>query len=136
MAGLFDHAIAFAQAILRADAAADFRHVGGGGGQLIGFAQPAFGGELQPVRDVVVKRAMRLAIGHAALAAPPRLFGGLLARVLAVNLAEIRLAETGRPLLRHVPVNGHELEHPLLGHDQLSLAMASQTVSLRRGDPK
>jgi hypothetical protein len=38
---------------------------------------------------------MRLAIGHAALAAPPGLLGRLLARVLAVDLAEIRAAQMG-----------------------------------------
>ena len=51
---LFDHAIAFAKPILRANAAANLREVIGGGRDLIGFFKPAFGGQLQPIRDVVV----------------------------------------------------------------------------------
>ena len=43
--GKFDHAIAFAQAVLRADAPADFRHGAGHIAHLIGFAQPTFGGQ-------------------------------------------------------------------------------------------
>ena len=70
---LLDDAIALAEPVLRADAAADLGEGVGGGGDLVGLLQPPFRGELQPVRDVVRKRAMDLAEGHAALAAPARL---------------------------------------------------------------
>ena len=73
---LLDDAIAFAEPVLRADAAADLGEGVGGGGDLVGLLQPPFGGQLQPVRDVVRERAMDLAEGHAALAAPARLLGG------------------------------------------------------------
>ena len=43
MARKFNNAITLAQAILRANAAADFRHSAGQAGHLIGFAQTPFG---------------------------------------------------------------------------------------------
>jgi hypothetical protein len=76
---LLDDAIAFAQPVLRADPAADFREVVGRRREFVGFVQPALGGELQPVGDVVVQRAMDLTERHAALRAARRLLGGLLA---------------------------------------------------------
>src|SRR5262249_48450970 len=45
---LFDDAVAFAQPVLRADAAAYFGKVVGRRGELVGLLQPALGGELQP----------------------------------------------------------------------------------------
>ena len=45
--------------------------------QLIGLPQPPLGGQPQPVGDVVVQRAMGLAVGHAALRAAARLLLGL-----------------------------------------------------------
>ena len=112
---LLDDAIAFAQAVLGADAAADLGEGIGGGGHLIGFLQPAFGGQLQPVGDVVVQRAMHLAEGHAALAAPAGLgFRGVRFE-LPVDLGEI-LAPGGRlALLGRALVETHELQHPV-GH--------------------
>ena len=89
VAGLFDHAIAFAQPVLRADAAADLGKCVGGLGNLVGLLQAALRGHPQPVGDVVVQRAMGLAVGHAALAAAAGLVGGLAVGILAVNLAEI-----------------------------------------------
>src|SRR5690606_27859527 len=53
---------ALAQAILRTDAAADFRQRVGLVTQLNRFRQVAFGNQLQPVRDVVVNRALPLAV--------------------------------------------------------------------------
>ena len=68
VARLLDDAIAFAEPVLRTDAAADLREVVGGGGDLIGLLQPALGGQLQPVGDVVMdagngpgRRARRIA---------------------------------------------------------------------------
>src|SRR5437899_3162235 len=66
---LLDHAVAFAQAVLRADAAADLREIVGRGGKLVGLVDATLGGELQPVRDVVVQRAVDLTERHAALRA-------------------------------------------------------------------
>src|SRR3546814_19249666 len=73
----FDHAIAFAQAILRADAAADLGHRRGRVRKLIGLAQPPLGGQAQPVGDMIVERTMHRAIGHAALRAARRLRVGI-----------------------------------------------------------
>ena len=76
MARLFNHAVALAQAVLGADAATNF---GEGIGRLTGFiglAQPAFGSQTEPVRNIVMKRAVRLTIGHATLTAAAGLLGG------------------------------------------------------------
>ena len=67
--GELDYAIAFAQPVLRADAAADLGHRRRRVGQFVSLSQPALGGETQPVGDVVMKRTMRLTVGHAALRA-------------------------------------------------------------------
>src|SRR5690606_19912111 len=64
--GLFDDASALTQPILWTDAAADFRHVRSGRGDFIRLLQPPLCGELQPVRDVVLQRAVRLTKGNAA----------------------------------------------------------------------
>src|SRR5262249_30206232 len=73
VARLLDDTATFAQAILRANAAADFRHVRCGGGNLVRLLQPAISRQHQPVRDVVPERAVRLAEGDAALRAARRL---------------------------------------------------------------
>ncbi len=67
MARFLDHAIAFAQAVLRADAAANLGECIGGLADLVGLLQPPLGGQAQPVGNIVVQRAMRLAIRHTAL---------------------------------------------------------------------
>src|SRR5690606_33522007 len=67
VARLLDHAVALAQAVLGADAAADLRKVVGRLADLIGLFEPALGGQHQPVGDVVVDRTVDLAEGHAAL---------------------------------------------------------------------
>ncbi|VTM89841.1 Uncharacterised protein [Raoultella ornithinolytica] len=62
---------AFAQAVLRADAPADFRQGVGLMRQLCRFKNTPLIGELQPVRDVVMDRtfpfAVRVAAGQAAI---------------------------------------------------------------------
>src|SRR5262249_52276941 len=67
--GLLDDAIAFAEPVLRADAPANFRHGIGCRRNLVGLLQPPFRCELQPVRDVVLQRTVRLTERDAALGA-------------------------------------------------------------------
>src|SRR5512139_676688 len=63
-----------AQAVLRAHAAAYLRQAVGLVGEFGGFEQPAFRHQLEPVGDVVVYRALPLAIGVAATEATVGLF--------------------------------------------------------------
>ena len=116
VARLFDHAIALAQAVLRADAAADFREGVGLLADQIGLARAALGGQAQPVGDVVVQGAMRLAIGHAALAATAGLLGGLHLGEFAVDLVEILAPLLGRAFFGHLPPERDEFQHFLRGH--------------------
>ena len=89
MTRLLDHAIALAQAILGANTAANLWECVGGLTDFIGLAQPPLSGQAQPIWDIVVQRAMGLAIWHATLAAPARLLCGLGLRKFRINLAEI-----------------------------------------------
>jgi hypothetical protein len=95
----------------------------GGLADLIGLFEPPFGGQAQPVRDVVVQRAMALAIGHAALAAPAGLLGGLVCGVFTVDLVKILRPQCGGALFRHLFVCRDELEHPLRCHSCASLVL-------------
>src|SRR5688572_16539138 len=101
VAGLLDHAIAFAQPVLRADAAADLREGVGGGGDLVGLLQPALGGQLQPVGDVVVERAMDLAERHAALRAAAGLGRRRSRAEPLIDLLEVLTPQPGLALVRH-----------------------------------
>ena len=95
VARLLDDAIALAESVLRTDPPADLGEIVGGGGDLVGLFEPTFGGQLKPIRNVVVNRAVDLAEGHAALGAAPGL-GGRLALVEAgVNLSKIPAASRG-----------------------------------------
>ena len=58
MARLFDNAIAFAQPVLRANAATDFREGVCCLANLIGLFQPPFGCQPQPIGDIVMQRTM------------------------------------------------------------------------------
>ena len=93
VAGLLDGAGALAQAVLRADAAADLRHRVGGLRQGVGFLEPALGGHPQPVGDVVVQRTVGLTERDAALRAARSLLAGLRVDEVGVDLVEI--ARTG-----------------------------------------
>ncbi len=99
---LLDDAIAFAQAILRADPAADFGKGIGRRGQSVRLFQPVFSSELQPVRDVVAQRAMDGAERHTALRTATRLLLGVIDRKSAVDLSEILASFRGRALFRHL----------------------------------
>jgi hypothetical protein len=118
VARLLDDAVALAEAILGADAAADLREVVGGGGDLIGLLEPALGGELQPVRDVVVDRAMDLAEGHAALRAAARLLRRPRRLIPIEDLLEVAAPERRLALDRHLLPDSDELQH--LGRHLLS----------------
>src|SRR6185369_13759414 len=83
------------------DAPANLREGVGGGGDLIGLFQPPLGGQLQPVGDVVVERAMDLAERHAALRAAARLGGGGGRTEPVIDLLEVGTPEAGLPLIRH-----------------------------------
>ncbi len=121
MPGLLDHAIAFAQTILRADTTAYLGESIGRLTDLIGFLKSPLGGQAQPVGNVVVQRAMGLAIGHATLTAPAGLLHGLGICELCVNLIKIFPAHTRVTLWRHVAVDSHEFQHWLLGHGANSM---------------
>ncbi len=116
MARKFDHAIALAESILRADAAADLGHGRGRGGEIIGLAQPTLGGKAQPVRDVVVQRAVRRAIGHAALRAAARLLLGLLQQIGARDLGKVFGPNLGRALLGIGLSHPDEFLHRVMSH--------------------
>jgi undecaprenyl-diphosphatase len=83
---------------------------------LIGLPQAPLGGQAQPVGDVVVQRAVALAIGHAALAAAPGLLGRLGGGEFAIDLVEILAAFGSSPFLRHLARGRNECEHLLRGH--------------------
>ena len=108
---LLDHAVAFAEAVLRADAAADLRHVVGRRRDLVGFFQPPLGRQHQPVGDVVRDRAVNLTEGHPALGAAGGLVGRRLGAEVVVDLAPVAAAQRRRALLRMLLLKRHELEH-------------------------
>ena len=111
VARLLDDAIAFAEPVLRADAAADLGEGVGGGGDLVGLFQPALGGQLQPVGDVVLQRAMDLAERHAALRAAAGLGGGVSLVETGINLGKIPAPARSGPLFRHFPADRDEGQH-------------------------
>ncbi len=115
VARLLDDAIAFAEPVLRADAPANLRHVVGGLRKLISLFDAAFGGQLQPVGNVVLKRAMHLAKRHAALRAARGLGRGFLAQIIGIDLVEIAHARVRGPLFRRLRRKRNEAQH-LFGH--------------------
>ena len=121
VAGKLDHAIAFAQAVLRADAAADFGHRAGQIGQLIRLAQAAFRCKPQPVGDVVAEWAVDRAIGHAALRAARGLFGGLFGGVAVGDFGKILGAQFRLALLGEGLGGADKFEHGVFRHDIFSV---------------
>ena len=92
MARLFDDAIAFAQAILRTNTAANLRECIGGLADVIGLSKPPLCRQAQPIGDIIVQRAVGLAIRHAALATAAGLLCGLILRKFCIDLAKIMRA--------------------------------------------
>ncbi len=115
MAGLLDDAVAFAEAVLRADAAADLRQRVGRLAEVVGLAHAPFGGHAQPVGDVVMQRTVGLAERHAALRAARSLLLGLGVDEVGVDLVEVMRALVRATLLGHVALDCDKLEHAL-GH--------------------
>ena len=111
VAGLFEHAIALAQAVLGADAAADLGKIVGRGRGLVGLLEPALGRELEPVGNVVLHRAVDLAERDAALRATRGLLPGPLGIVIAVDLVEVATALPCLALVGHPVVDGDEFQH-------------------------
>ncbi len=106
-----DDAVALAQPVLRADAAADLGEVVGGRAHLVGLVQPAFRGQLQPVRNVVVQRAVDGTERHAALAAPAGLRLRQRDGEVAVDLVKIGHACRRIALVGLVLGHRRELQH-------------------------
>ena len=108
---LLDHAVAFTEAVLRADAAANLRHVVGCRRNLVGLFQPPLGRQHQPVGDVVRDRAVNLTEGHPALGAAGSLVGRSLGAVVVVDLSPVAAPKRRRALVRMLLCERHELEH-------------------------
>ena len=116
MPRLFDDAGPFAQPVLGADTAADLRHVRCGGGDLVSLLQPSGRREHQPVGDIVLERAVRLAERHAALRAAGGLLIGLGRNEVGVDFVEVGAAFARLTLFGRLLVDGHKSEHALLRH--------------------
>ena len=84
-----ERAGAFAEPVLRTDAAADLGQRIGLVAEFGGLEQVALGHQLEPVRDVVVNRALPLAVRVAAVQAASGLLGRLFGGVVPVDLAEV-----------------------------------------------
>ncbi len=127
-----DDAVAFAQPVLRADAAADFGKVVGGAAELVGFLEPSLGGQLEPVGDVVRERAMDLAERHAALAAPAGLRGGGGRVEIGVDFREVGPPHGDITLVRRPLRQADELQHAL-GHDRTPRRIRGNPIRARLG---
>ena len=121
VARLFDHTVAFAKAILWADTAANLGESVCRLANLIGLLEAACCGQVEPVGDIVVQWAVVLTIRNTTLATAAGLLFGLGLSIFLINLAEVLLARTRRPLLRHVTFYRYKFQHWLLCHSQISL---------------
>ena len=108
---LLDDAASLAQTILWTDASAHFRHRVGRLRKRVRLFEAAFGGELQPVGDVIRERTMHLAERDAALRATRGLFGRLGRSEGGENLPEVRAPFGRRALLGQVPRCGNKTLH-------------------------
>mmetsp|Transcript_27051 Transcript_27051/g.49172 ORF Transcript_27051/g.49172 Transcript_27051/m.49172 type:complete len:268 (+) Transcript_27051:1979-2782(+) len=125
MPGLLDHAIAFAQPVLRADPTTNLGKGIGRLAHLIGLAQPPLSRQAQPVRNVVVQGAMRLAIGHPALRTARRLLLGLGIGIFSIDFPKILPPRIRPSLGRHIPLNLYKFQHRLLSQDDSSRGFPS-----------
>ena len=113
VAGLLDHAIAFAQPVLRADAAADLGEGVGGGGR---SRRPL---PAAPRRSASASRGCCCGAGNGPGRTARRIassgWPGPSARGRAepvIDLLEILAPQAGLALVRHGLADGHELQHP------------------------
>ena len=106
---LFNNAVTFAQTVLRANAATDFWESVCRLADLICFLQTARGSHAEPIRDVVVQRAMRLTIRHTTLATTARLLFCFRSSELGINFVEVLTTNFRATLFGHVTANRHEL---------------------------
>jgi len=113
---LAQRATAFAQAILRTNAAGDFRQAVGLVAQFRRFKELAFVDQLQPVRDEVVHRAFPRAVWVAAGKAATGLLGGVGGVQAGINFLEHDLAGGGVDLGARIAADIHELIHVFFGH--------------------
>ena len=116
MARFLNHAIAFAQTVLRANSTANFREGISGLANFVGFAQTAFSSQTQPIGNIVVKRAMGLAIGHTTLAAPAGLLLDFGLCKVRVDLTKVMGTIFRIPFFRHQPRDLHKFKHRVLSH--------------------
>ena len=108
---LFDHATAFAQAVLRADAATNLGKIVGLRCQFIGFPHPPLGCHHQPVGDVVMQRTIHLTKWHTALRAARGLRFSSFSVELVIYFVKISDPVIGWTLSRHGFFGRHELQH-------------------------
>ena len=98
------------ETILRTHSTADLRKGVGLMTQLDGPHDVAFGNQLEPVRDVIVNRALPLAIGVTTLKTTVRLGRRTICREGVVDLAKLFLPLLGRDLLGVDPPYFNKLE--------------------------
>ena len=113
---LFDDAAAFAQTVLRADPATNFGHVVCLRRQSIGLFHPALGRQHQPVRDVVVQRAVDLAEGHATLRTARCLRFRRALVELVIDFGKVTDTRMGLALCGHFLVCSHKGQHLVRHH--------------------
>src|SRR5690606_5197883 len=94
--------------------------------ELSRLEQVALGNELEPVRNVVVHRALPLAIRIAAVQAAGCLRGGRLRVEVAVDLLVLAYADVGRLLLRVLTRHFDELKG--VRHERESARLAAGAV--------
>ena len=98
---------------LGANAATDLGQVVRGRGDLIGLFDPAFGDELQPIRNVVRDRAMDLAEGDPTLGAAAGLFGRAVRIVFPKDFLEVLASGIDVPLIGGPLAELEEFQHAL-----------------------
>ena len=135
MARLLDNTVTFTETILRTDTATDFRHVIGRGRHFIGFFQPAICRQHQPVRDIIMQRAMHLTERHTTLRTTAGLLLGLIADELALYFMPVLAAGLSLALRWHFTVNLDEFQHPLR-HGVLPIKSRPQRAAVWRNRRK
>jgi hypothetical protein len=108
---LLDDAIALAETVLGANAAADFGHVVGRRGDLVGLFQATTRRQHQPVGDVVLQRTMDLAERDTALRTPCRLLGRPFDSEFVIDFPKVVAPAASVALRWRRLVDGDEFQH-------------------------